>query len=158
MKKNPLRKDRYLLVLLLSIFIGLPVGIKAYDHAFWREQIPPDAKVFTLTGNTERGWILGDVSAYEVATAKFNDPSLPVTRPVIHVKKGDHVVFKLKSSDVLHGFSLKDLGIYITDGITPGKVKLVSFVADKAGTFTFSCNAICGENHEKMQGTLIVTA
>ena len=157
MKKTPAQKDRYLLVLLLAILIGLPLGISAYDHAFWREQIPSDAKVFTLTGHTERGWILGDVSAYEVATTKFNDPSLPVAKPVIHVKKGDHVVLKLKSSDVLHGFSLKDLGIYIADGITPGKVRLVSFVADKVGTFTFSCNAICGENHEKMQGTLQVS-
>jgi len=151
-----LRKDRYLLILILIILIGLPVGIGAYDHHFWREKIPEDAKVFTLTGNTYLGWVVGEIKAYEIATRDF--PDQPVNKPVIHVKKGDHVVFKLKSSDVQHGFSLKDLGIYLDGGIPPGKVVLVSFVADKVGRFTFSCNAICGDNHEKMQGVLEVTA
>ena len=68
------------------------------------------------------------------------------------------VILKLKSSDVVHGFSLKDFGIFITDGIHPGKTVVVSFKADKQGTFTFSCNAICGSNHQNMQGTLIVRA
>jgi heme/copper-type cytochrome/quinol oxidase subunit 2 len=35
---------------------------------------------------------------------------------------------------------------------------LVSFRADKAGIFTFSCNSICGDRHENMQGTLVVRA
>jgi len=68
------------------------------------------------------------------------------------------VVFKLTSSDVVHGFSLKDFGVYLKDGIQPGRVTYVTFKADKAGTYTFSCNAICGEIHQNMQGTLIVKA
>jgi cytochrome c oxidase subunit 2 len=68
------------------------------------------------------------------------------------------VVFKLASSDVVHGFSLKDFGVYLKDGIQPGKVIQVSFTADQVGTFTFSCNAICGDMHQNMQGTLVVRA
>ena len=78
--------------------------------------------------------------------------------PVIEVSQGDVVVFKLTSSDVVHGFSLKDFEVYLTDGIQPGKATYVSFTADKVGTFTFSCNAICGDMHQNMQGTLIVKA
>jgi len=156
MQTNYQRRDRFLLILLLAIVIGLPAGIAAYDRAVWNKQIPPGAKVFTLTGRTDRGWILGEVKAYDILG--FGDKSLPVNKPTIRVHKGDRVVFKLKSSDVIHGFSLKELGIFIDDGIPPGKVRLVSFVADREGTFTFSCNAICGANHEKMQGTLVVTA
>ena len=156
MQANDQRRDRYLLILVLTILIGLPMGLSAYDRAVWRRQIPPDAKVFTLTGHTDRGWILGDVKAYDII--QFGDKSQPVNKPVIQVHRGDRVVLKLKSSDVIHGFSLKDLGIFLDDGIPPGKVRLVSFVADRVGTFTFSCNAICGANHEKMQGTLVVTA
>lgn len=156
MQANDVRRDRLLLILLLTMIIGLPFGISAYDRAVWKKQIPGEAKVFTLTGHTDRGWILGEVKAYDILG--FGGKSQPVNRPTIHVHKGDRVVLKLKSSDVIHGFSLKDLGIFLDDGILPGKVRLVSFVADRAGTFTFSCNAICGANHEKMQGTLVVTA
>ncbi|MBC8176953.1 MAG: hypothetical protein ISR61_03335 [Desulfobacteraceae bacterium] len=70
----------------------------------------------------------------------------------------NHVVFRLRSSDVVHGFSLKDFGVFITEGIQPGKSTLVTFRADKTGIFTFSCNSICGDKHENMQGTLVVKA
>jgi heme/copper-type cytochrome/quinol oxidase subunit 2 len=49
------------------------------------------------------------------------------------VKKGDLVVLKITSSDVVHGFSLKDFGIFLGDGIRPGKMVLASFEADKVG-------------------------
>jgi heme/copper-type cytochrome/quinol oxidase subunit 2 len=156
MQANDQHRDRCLLILLLAILIGLPAGISAYDRAVWRKQIPQDATVFTLTGHTDRGWILGEVNAYDILV--FGNKAKAINKPIIRVRKGDRVVLKLKSSDVIHGFSLKELGIFIDDGIPPGKVRLVSFVADREGTFTFSCNAICGANHEKMQGTLVVTA
>ena len=156
MQANYQRRDRILLILLLAIMIGLPAGISAYDRAVWRDKIPSDAKVFTLTGHTDRGWILGEVKAYDILG--YGNKAAAINKPTIRVHKGDRVVFKLKSSDVIHGFSLKELGIFIEDGIPPGKVRLVSFVADREGTFTFSCNAICGANHEKMQGILVVTA
>jgi len=148
--------DVFFLLLLAVIIIGLPYGIRTYDHQVWQKKIEPGAKEFTLTGDTKRGWVLGEVHALDILS--LGQPHSQVEKPVIKVHKGDRVVFKLKSSDVIHGFSLKDAGIIITDGIHPGKVVLVSFTADKIGTFTFSCNAICGKNHEKMQGTLIVSA
>jgi heme/copper-type cytochrome/quinol oxidase subunit 2 len=148
--------DFFYFFLLVLIVIGLPYGIWTYDQQVWQKKIPPEAKEFTLTGHTQRGWLLGEVQAFEVVS--LGQLHGPVKKPMIAVNKGDRVVLKLKSSDVVHGFSLKDAGIIITDGIQPGKVVLVSFIADKVGTFTFSCNAICGENHENMQGTLVVRA
>ncbi len=148
--------DLIFLFLLITIIVGLPYGIWTYDRHVWQKKIEPGAKEFTLTGHTKRGWLLGKVQAHDVITLWHKLG--PVKKPVIEVRKGDRVVLKLKSSDVVHGFSLKDAGIIITDGIQPGKVILVSFTADRVGTFTFSCNAICGENHENMQGTLVVRA
>jgi heme/copper-type cytochrome/quinol oxidase subunit 2 len=145
----------YLFLLILSI-IGLPIAIRSYNKQVWKEKIPLTAKVFTLTGNSRYGWILGEVRAKDIVSLWHHDDDLK--KPVINVKKGDVVVLKLRSSDVIHGFSLKDEGIFVTDGIHPGKTVLVSFTANKAGTFTFSCNAICGKNHQHMQGTLIVKA
>ena len=153
-----LRKKLEILFVLLLILIlaGLPIGIKAYDQRVWRDEIPSVAKNFTLTGHTQRGWLLGEVHAYDVISLWNRNKSME--KPVIEVSKGDLVVFKLKSSDVVHGFSLKDFGVFLKEGIQPGKVTQVSFKADKVGTFTFSCNAICGENHQNMKGTLVVKA
>jgi heme/copper-type cytochrome/quinol oxidase subunit 2 len=148
--------DLVLLTLLALVLLAVPFGIRAYDRHVWKESIPSGAREFTLTGHAQRGWVRGDVHAYDVLSLwqkkRYNES------PLIEVTKGDLVVLKLKSSDVIHGFSLKDFGVFIRDGIQPGKVRLVSFRADKVGAFTFSCNAICGDNHQKMQGTLVVKA
>lgn len=149
--------DFVIAVVMGAILIGLPSGIAYYDRHVSSQKIPPEARVFTLTGHAERGWLMGGVPAYDAVTF-WQSRGQPVERPVIRVKKGDFVVLKLASSDVLHGFSLKDFGIYLTDGIQPGKVVYVSFTADRVGSFTFSCNAICGDIHQNMQGTLVVSA
>lgn len=150
-------QDLINLLLLIIIIVGLPFGIWIYDREVWKRKIPSHAKEYTLTGHAQKGWLMGDVHAYDVISL-WGEKGVPVKMPVIEVSKGDIVVLKLKSSDVVHGFSLKDFGVFITEGIQPGKVRLVSFKADKIGVFTFSCNAICGENHQNMQGRLVVKA
>jgi heme/copper-type cytochrome/quinol oxidase subunit 2 len=148
--------DVVFLFLLIIVITGVPLGIWAYDRQVWQKKVPRGAKEFTLTGHAQRGWLRGEVRAYDVVSL-WKEKG-PIERPVIEVSKGDLVVLRLRSSDVIHGFSLKDFGVFITDGIQPGKTTIVSFRADKAGTFTFSCNAICGDNHQNMQGTLVVKA
>jgi heme/copper-type cytochrome/quinol oxidase subunit 2 len=149
--------DLFYLVLLIMILAGLPVGIVAYNHYTTTDKIPPQARMFTLTGHAERGWLIGEAQAYDAVTF-WHKQGQPVDKPLIEVTRGDQVVFKLTSSDVVHGFSLKDFGVFLTDGIQPGKPIFVTFTADKVGTFTFSCNAICGDMHKNMQGTLVVKA
>lgn len=150
------RIDRFLFAFLLVIAIGVPVSLQVYNKRYLDDKIDQEAKVFSLTGHMEKGWILGEVKAWEAVT--FKGKNLELKHPVIRVRKGDQIVLKLTSSDVIHGFSLKDFEIFITDGILPGKIKLVNFTADKVGTFTFTCNAICGIKHEQMKGTIVVTA
>ncbi len=155
MRMDQKKVDFIWLILVLSIVIGLPIGIWIYNRHVWQDKIPVGAKQFILTGHRERGWILGEVRAHDIARMGLEKGEFK--KPIIEVSKGDKVVFLLKSSDVVHGFSLKDFGIFINEGIQPGKVTSVTFVVDKTGRFTFSCNAICGENHQNMQGTLVVT-
>ena len=156
MRINHNKLDIFFFFLLILFVIGLPFAIRSYNKYVWKEKIPPNAKVFTLTGNARYGWILGEVEAKDIISLWHQGDDFK--KPVIRVKKGDVVVLRLRSSDVVHGFSLKDEGIFVSDGIHPGKTILVSFTANKAGVFTFSCNAICGKNHQNMQGTLIVKA
>jgi cytochrome c oxidase subunit 2 len=148
--------DLLLFTLLMTILVGLPIGIRAYDREVRQQKVPAGAKEFTLTGNAKLGWIEGEVHAYEAPFLQSKKGAMQ--RPVLEVSKGDLVVLRLRSSDVVHGFSLKDFGVFVSDGIQPGKTVIVSFRADKVGSFTFSCNAICGDNHQNMQGTLVVKA
>jgi len=157
MKSGNKKLDLFFLVVIALVLGGLPFGISFYDRYAASKNISPDAKQFTLTGHAQRGWLIGEVPAYKVVSF-WKQKGEPIEKPVIEVSKGDVVVFKLTSSDVVHGFSLKDFGVYLTDGIQPGKATYVSFIADKVGTFTFSCNAICGDMHQNMQGTVVVKA
>lgn len=85
-----------------------------------------------------------------VRTFKFAfDPS------VIHLKKGEPVIFELTANDVFMGFSAPDFNV--RSDVIPGKTMRLRLVPDKAGTFTFLCDVFCGDGHESMHGTLVVT-
>ena len=73
----------------------------------------------------------------------------------IEVKRGDTVVLQLTAPEVPMGFNLPDFKVR-TD-VIPGQVATVQFTADKAGSFTFLCDVFCGQGHEDMSGTLVVS-
>ena len=73
----------------------------------------------------------------------------------ITLKKGEPVVFEISSGDREHGFSLRAFGV--RTNVSPGKVSRVRFTPDKTGNFTFSCDVFCGDGHEEMSGTVVVT-
>jgi cytochrome c oxidase subunit 2 len=73
----------------------------------------------------------------------------------ITVKKGEPVVLELVSEDRLHGFNLP--AFKIRADVRPNEVTRVPLTPDKAGTFPFHCDVFCGDGHEDMTGTLVVT-
>src|SRR5712691_2208031 len=77
------------------------------------------------------------------------------TPDTITLKKGEPVVLVLSSQDRKHGFNLRGFGIHAD--VNPGEVARVPFTPNKTGKFTFSCDVFCGEGHEDMTGTLVVT-
>jgi heme/copper-type cytochrome/quinol oxidase subunit 2 len=154
MQMEPQKRDRLYLFIIVSIIIGLPFGIRAYDRFLEPKELTPDAKVFTLTGHARKGWVLGEVRANDIFSLWRNEG--PALNPVIEVSKGDQVVLKLRSADVTHGFNLKAYGVYIAKGIQPGKTTFVFFKADKIGAFVFMCNVFCGDIHQNMKGKLFV--
>jgi hypothetical protein len=151
---DPAKLDVLYLVLLTFFIIGLPFGIRAYDRHLNPAQSNSGTKEFALTGTAGRGWVLGEVRANDIISLWQNDG--PPVKPVIEVSQGDRVVLKLRSADVTHGFSLKAYGIYVAQGIQPGKTVYASFTADKVGRFVFMCTVFCGDIHQHMEGTLIV--
>ena len=73
----------------------------------------------------------------------------------ITLKKGEPVVFEISSADRKHGFSLRAFGV--RSDVLPGKVSRIRFTPDKTGKFSFSCDVFCGDGHEEMTGTVVVT-
>ncbi len=73
----------------------------------------------------------------------------------ITLKKGEPVVFEISSADREHGFNLRAFGV--RTNVSPGKVSRIRFTPDKTGKFPFSCDVFCGDGHEEMTGTVIVT-
>jgi cytochrome c oxidase subunit 2 len=77
------------------------------------------------------------------------------TPDTITLKKGEPVVFVLSSQDRKHGFNLRAFGIRAD--VNPGGTAQIRVTPDKTGKFTFSCDVFCGEGHEDMTGTIVVT-
>ena len=77
------------------------------------------------------------------------------TPDTITVKKGESVVLVVSSQDRKHGFNLRAFGIRAD--INPGETARIQFNPNKTGKFTFSCDVFCGEGHEDMTGTIVVT-
>ncbi|MFQ5857991.1 MAG: cupredoxin domain-containing protein [Anaerolineae bacterium] len=73
---------------------------------------------------------------------------------VIHVNRGDQLVFNITSTDVVHGFYLD--GYEVNETILPGETRTVTITADKAGKFRFRCSYTCGNIHPFMIGELVV--
>lgn len=157
MRNSHRKRDLFFLIFLVLILAGLPLGISYYDQYASSQKLIPAARLFKLTGHAERGWLVGEVPAY-AAVSFWKEKGKPIEKPVLEVSRGEVVVFKLTSSDVVHGFSLKDFEVFLTDGIQPGKATYVRFKADKVGTFIFTCNAVCGDMHQNMHGILVVKA
>jgi cytochrome c oxidase subunit II len=74
---------------------------------------------------------------------------------MIKLKKGVPVTFELTTKDVFMGMNIPDFKV--RSDIVPGKTMKLSFTPDKEGTFTFVCDVFCGDGHESMSGTLVVS-
>lgn len=72
----------------------------------------------------------------------------------ITVNKGDTVKLSITSTDVIHGLAINEFNVNVR--LPVGETKIVEFVADKTGTFSFYCSVRCGSGHSGMRGQLIV--
>jgi cytochrome c oxidase subunit 2 len=73
----------------------------------------------------------------------------------IALRKGEPVTFELTTEDITMGFNVPDFGVRAD--IIPGRTTRLDLTPDKAGTFTFLCDIFCGDGHEGMSGTIVVT-
>jgi len=72
----------------------------------------------------------------------------------LRVNAGDTVRIQLVSNDVVHGLYLD--GYDLSVEADPGQSTILTFTADKPGSFRFRCNVTCGAMHPFMIGKLNV--
>jgi cytochrome c oxidase subunit II len=75
----------------------------------------------------------------------------------IQVAVGEPVRLLVRSGDGVHGLAIKKLKINkeIPRG---GEVVTINFTAKEAGRFPIMCSEYCGDDHDSMQGMLVVMA
>jgi heme/copper-type cytochrome/quinol oxidase subunit 2 len=91
-----------------------------------------------------------DVKTVDVTASRFQfDPA------IITVTEGDRVRLRLHSMDRDHAFAIKAFRV---KALIPraGEAITVEFVADRAGSFDFTCAEYCGTGHARMKGRMIV--
>ncbi len=135
----------------LTILVGLPAAVWYYE-AVWRvAAFGEDTQVITLTGISDGGvWTTEAVGALGYSYRKFDKPGelrIDPTRPV---------VFRVRSADVLHSFSLPALHIYSLD-VHPGReitLRLEPEDLEDEPEIDVVCWRVCGEEHRYMAAKL----
>ncbi|KAF6245208.1 cupredoxin domain-containing protein [Nitrosopumilus sp. b2] len=128
----------------------LPIGSEPQLRTFGIEL--GEVEFFANTENES-----GDEDAVYVELHKWN-PNVFV------VNKGDTVSLKVTNPrGNYHSFSIPEFGVSTSMLDPRGGTETIEFVADKAGTFTFSCEVPynpdqqwCDPDHAMMTGTIIV--
>jgi len=119
-----------------------------YRGLGWRDvEATPAAGSFNLA---ER-----PVGAAGPRVVRISAKKFAFTPAEVRLRKGEPVVLELVSEDRVHGFNVQAFGI--RKDIVPKEVTRVALTPDKAGTFPFRCDVFCGDGHEEMTGTLVVT-
>lgn len=90
------------------------------------------------------------VRTIDVVASRFKfEPS------IITVTQGERIRLRLRSLDRDHRFAIKAFQVKTLIPKT-GMAVTVDFVADRAGTFEFTCAEYCGTGHSAMKGRVVV--
>jgi cytochrome c oxidase subunit II len=90
------------------------------------------------------------IKAVDVVASRFRfEPS------TIAAAQGQTIRLRLRSADGPHSIAIKAFRVKI-EIPKAGDVVTANFVADKVGTFAFTCAEYCGTGHSDMKGIIIV--
>jgi cytochrome c oxidase subunit 2 len=72
----------------------------------------------------------------------------------VTLKRGEPVTLELRSQDRRHGF--KAPGLALRADVEAGQAVRLRLVPESAGRFAFVCDVFCGDNHDEMDGAIVV--
>ena len=136
-------------LLVLATLAGVPLWALREESRATEVPDEENLRVITLTAVAD-----GGIFTFEdVVGHNYWRRQPEVARPRVRV--GETILFRLKSADVTHGFSIPELEvgpIYIE----PGFVTELRFEPKESGEFLIQCTARCGCCHEEMFAILEV--
>ena len=70
---------------------------------------------------------------------------------------GERITLLVSSADGVHGVGIRKFKV---NTLVPrgGRQVTIEFTASEAGTFPIVCSEACGDGHDDMRGSLVVTA
>jgi plastocyanin len=99
-------------------------------------------------GHDESSDVADDARRIEVTATSFEfDPD------EIRVDAGENIAIVLTSEDILHDFTIEELGAHVS--ADQGETEEGGFMADEPGRYTYYCT-VTGHREAGMEGTLIV--
>jgi cytochrome c oxidase subunit 2 len=94
-----------------------------------------------------------DVTALQFAFI-FHYPAGNITTGELHVPEGERVELRMKANDVIHAFWVPQFRI--KQDIIPGQPTVLTFTANRPGTYPIICAELCGPYHGGMRTSVVV--
>lgn len=145
-----------LIPLILVLLIFFPSVFLLKFSFFSKKMFRKIVKVIGHQWNWEYNYSLKEKTFDFISSPQEkNNFRLLDTSGYVFVKRNTNTLFKITSDDVIHRFSLKELGIKV-DAV-PGRVKefVVSRFLSNIGVFSGQCSEICGILHSNMPIVII---
>jgi len=92
--------------------------------------------------------------AAEARVIRIEASNWAFTPSAITAKVGEKVTLEIVGVSGNHGIAVPDLGLDVK--VDEGQTVTVDLPTDKAGTFSFRCNVMCGEGHRDMTGSIVI--
>ena len=87
-------------------------------------------------------------------TDPFGKDDVVVYDPVLHLEVNQPVTFLLRSTDVLHNFTVPQFRVKMD--FVPGQVSYIWAEPTKVGSYDLLCEELCGVGHYAMRGRVVV--
>ncbi len=84
----------------------------------------------------------------------FGQDDIIVYDPVLHLKVDQAVTFLLRSTDVLHNFTVPQFRVKMD--FVPGQVSYIWAEPTEEGSYDLLCEELCGVGHYAMRGRVVV--
>ncbi|MCH1493418.1 MAG: c-type cytochrome [Luminiphilus sp.] len=87
-------------------------------------------------------------------TDPFGRDDIIIYDPVLHLEVDQPVTFLLRSTDVLHNFTVPQFRVKMD--FVPGQVSYIWAEPNKVGSYDLLCEELCGVGHYAMRGRVVV--